>query len=210
VREAIRRCIRESDEIHWRANKEPPPYSNQTAVHAMQHKVVCTGRANLLAALLRSAGIPARILGGAPARFKSVATHFIVEAYLPGFGWYPIEPTVLAEGLEPQSQINWSIAGPAYESEGNAGWRSYIGGGVPYLSCNEINLPRGAFRYVGAIDDAGADNRATSLLPLESGRKDWKRVMELARQHWKNESKDLATQRSPSSSSLSRFLNKIQ
>ncbi|MFX0207937.1 MAG: transglutaminase family protein, partial [Candidatus Hodarchaeota archaeon] len=52
---------------------------------------VCTGKANLAAALLRSCGIPTRVL-------MIYTTHYIVEYYLPSYGWVQAEST---QGINP-------------------------------------------------------------------------------------------------------------
>ena len=52
---------------------------------------VCTGKANLAAALLRSCGIPTRVL-------MVYTTHYIVEYYLDSYGWVQAESTL---GINP-------------------------------------------------------------------------------------------------------------
>jgi hypothetical protein len=52
---------------------------------------VCTGKANLAAALLRSCGIPTRVL-------MVYTTHYIVEYYLSSYGWVQAESTL---GINP-------------------------------------------------------------------------------------------------------------
>ncbi|MFW9903205.1 MAG: transglutaminase family protein [Candidatus Thorarchaeota archaeon] len=52
---------------------------------------VCTGKANLAAALLRSCGIPTRVL-------MVYTTHYIVEYYLYSYGWVQAESTL---GINP-------------------------------------------------------------------------------------------------------------
>ncbi len=65
----------------------------QDALSSLQNGyAVCTGKANLVAALLRANGIPARVL-------MVYSTHFIVEYYAPSYGWIRIEST---HGRHPQ------------------------------------------------------------------------------------------------------------
>jgi len=211
VREVIRRCLRKSEAIRSPLDSYGPRYSNQTALYALRYRGVCTGNANLLAALLRSCGIPGRILGGAPTRSKSVATHFIVEAYIPGFGWYPLEPTLVEEGCEPSSQINWCTTSLAYEQEQKARWRSYIGGGVPYLSCNEIDLPWGTVRYVGGIDEqAGTDNRTRLFFEIESSQTNWSEIITMGRQHWHKVAAKLSSRDGKGVPSFEEFMSKLK
>lgn len=55
-------------------------------------KGVCQDKAHLLIGLLRSLGIPARYVSGALTT-EPGETHAWVEAYWPGTGWTPIDPT---------------------------------------------------------------------------------------------------------------------
>ena len=57
------------------------------AVSGLTERTGCCGQANLAAALFRSRGVPARILAGYPAWSGALATHYVVEYYVPGFGW---------------------------------------------------------------------------------------------------------------------------
>lgn len=66
---------------------EGQSYGNQTALSTLERGyAVCTGKANLATALCRSVGIPARVLFVLP-------THYIMEAYIPGYGWVRGEST---------------------------------------------------------------------------------------------------------------------
>ncbi len=59
---------------------------SQDALNSLRRETaVCTGRANLAAAMMRASGIPARILMIYP-------THFITECYLHPYGWVRVEP----------------------------------------------------------------------------------------------------------------------
>ena len=133
----------------------------------------------------------------------------MVEAYLPTFGWYPLEPTLLEEAWEPSSQINWCIVAPAYEQAQKAGWRSYIGGGVPYLTCNEINLPRGSIRYVGGFEKDG-DNRAKLITAIGKERNDWHQLMNTARAHWQKNKDSALTTRPIRDTSLDQLMKSQQ
>ncbi len=69
-----------------------------TTVETMAHEVVeigrgvCQDKAHLLIGLLRSIGVPARYVSGALTDTPG-ETHAWVEAYWPGEGWVPIDPT---------------------------------------------------------------------------------------------------------------------
>ncbi|MFC1501948.1 transglutaminase domain-containing protein [bacterium] len=64
------------------------PYGAQDALTTLQRGyAVCTGKANLAVALLRVLGVPARVL-------MVAFTHYIIEFYLPEYGWVRAESTV--------------------------------------------------------------------------------------------------------------------
>ena len=68
-------------------------YGLQDALSTLQRGyAVCTGKANLAVALLRAVGIPARVL-------MVAFTHYIIECYLPDYGWVRGESTL---GVFPQ------------------------------------------------------------------------------------------------------------
>lgn len=65
----------------------------QDAVNVLKTKgAVCNGFATLSCALLRASGIPARVLAVIPVGMK-VAMHYLVEFYVPDFGWVWLEPS---------------------------------------------------------------------------------------------------------------------
>ncbi|MCS7182559.1 MAG: transglutaminase-like domain-containing protein [Thermoanaerobaculum sp.] len=54
----------------------------------------CSGRANLVTALLRQQGVPARVVHGLLIRPEGAAWHRWGEAWIPGVGWRPFDPGV--------------------------------------------------------------------------------------------------------------------
>ena len=64
------------------------------AVEALHKGGSCTSFANLAAALLRANGIPTRILAVYPTWSPSLQTHYIVEFYMPDYGWVRFESTL--------------------------------------------------------------------------------------------------------------------
>ena len=125
---------------------------------------VCTGKANLAAALLRANGIPARVLMVYP-------THYIVEYYTRFFGWIRLESTV---GKMPDPNQNHIVAFTAHledeTSSNNVNGQS-PGGGViaywgtsnPYVnfvidylnwSSQKKSLIKGNFKINNALDTA--------------------------------------------------------
>jgi hypothetical protein len=109
-----------------------------TSVEALTGRGSCTSCANLVAALLRGNNIPARVVAGYPSWTGPLQTHYMVEAYVPEFGWYPIESTMCKAPWANEYQINVAIIPPEYESKELAGVRTQIAAGVPYLSLTEM------------------------------------------------------------------------
>jgi hypothetical protein len=73
----------------------------QTALVTLSNKSgVCTGKANLAVGLCRALGIPARVLHVLP-------SHFIIEAWIPNYGWVRGEST---QGYFPESRHIWTPA----------------------------------------------------------------------------------------------------
>lgn len=145
----------------------------------------CTSNANLLAALLRAQGVPARVLAGYPTWSGALQTHYTVEAYVPQFGWYPIESTLLQAPWPGHGQIQVSIVPVEYEGESSRR-RAQGAGGVPYLSLTEARHPDGLFRADSNIDGKQyCDHVATQakvLVDLDAA--GWHEVLAVARTRW--------------------------
>lgn len=96
----------------------------QTALVTLNNKSgVCTGKANLVVGLCRALGIPARVLHVLP-------SHFIVEIWIPNYGWVRGEST---QGYFPESRNIWTAAwivdidDENYAGEHTNGIVTYIG-----------------------------------------------------------------------------------
>ncbi|MFH1417775.1 MAG: transglutaminase domain-containing protein [Planctomycetota bacterium] len=166
--------------------KQEGPCSNLDAVQALEKQGSCTSCANLVAALLRANDIPARILAGYATWAGPHQTHYLVEAYVPGYGWYPIESTQLVARWQPYGQVQVSIVRPDYEDR--SGSRPLIAGGVPYLSLDEHPGFDGSFVSVGTVDEKHpyCDHVAKlwRKLPMENKAADWGRATERAKAKW--------------------------
>ncbi len=128
-----------------------------TASTALTTRGSCTSNANLLAALLRANGVPARILAGYPTWANGpYQTHYIVEAFVSGYGWYPIDSTLFASGW-PCSQMP-IVSIVSVENENLGVERLNGGGGVPYLSLAESSE---GLVVRGLLSKEFADHRAT-------------------------------------------------
>jgi transglutaminase-like putative cysteine protease len=122
-----------------------------TAVEALDKQGSCTSCANLVAALLRGAGVPARVLAGYPLWSGPLQTHYIVEAYVPGYGWYPIESTRSQAPWPNHQQVNVSIVPAEHETRAKAGPRYSVAGGVPFQSLTESEGDVAKVRSVGTL-----------------------------------------------------------
>jgi hypothetical protein len=156
-----------------------------TAVEALDKQGSCTSCANLVAAVLRACGVPARIVAGYPSWSGPLQTHYNVEAYVPEYGWYPIESTMGQSPWPNFQQALVAIIPPRYEARALAGARVGVAGGVPYLSLTELPGNDGSCIAVGAIEDArGCDHQCRALRSLEGTSEQWNLAAAGARTAW--------------------------
>lgn len=153
-----------------------------TAVEALDKQGSCTSCANLVAALLRACGVPARILAGYPTWSGPLQTHYIVEAFVPSFGWYPVESTMGRAAWPNDQQIHVSIVPIEHESKERAGRRSCAGGAVPFMTLTEHASGAG-------IDFSGTlkphcDHEARMLRAIEADASEWSKAQAWARERW--------------------------
>ncbi len=114
---------------------EGKPYATRwDAVTALKAPVGCCGNANLIAALLRAGGIPARSLAGFPLRSGPLMNHYVVEYWVPGFGWSIFESSTLFDRRHPCEQIQ--MCQVAVEDENASRERAGAG-----LSANWFGIP---------------------------------------------------------------------
>jgi len=159
---------------------------NLTAVEALDKKGSCTSCGNLVAALLRASDVPARVLAGYPSWSGPLQTHYIVEAYVPGYGWYPIESTMLQSPWPNKNQVNVSIIPPEYESRKLAGRRGNVAGGVPYLTLTESPENNGQFFTVGTIPGKKyCDHECKFIRKFECKANQWDAAAAWAVPRWK-------------------------
>lgn len=152
------------------SSKQKGQAREMTASIALKTRGSCTSNANLMAALLRANRIPARILSGYPTWVKApYQTHYIVEAFVPGFGWYPIESTLYAKGWPCNSMPIVSIVSIENENKGKE--RLNGGGGVPYLSLTETSV---GMLARGSLSKTFSDHRASlDQKPITVDAKRW-------------------------------------
>ncbi len=103
-------------------------YGLQDALSTLQRGyAVCTGKANLAVALLRALGIPARVL-------MVAFTHYIIECYLPDYGWIRGETT---QAVFPQPVENNTVMMACTQKEENY---SGYGGVMCYWGTSDIRV----------------------------------------------------------------------
>jgi Transglutaminase-like superfamily len=182
VREIISHVEKKSGQIFRSAEGQ---VWNLTAVEALDKRGSCTSCANLVAALLRATGVPARILSGYPSWSGPLQTHYIVEAYVPGYGWYPIEATMSQSPWPNIQQVNVAIIPPEYEAQEKAGMRSGIAGGVPYLSLTEMPENSDVVVAQGMVDsERDCDHECRMIRSLTGAPDEWEQALAWARPRW--------------------------
>jgi transglutaminase-like putative cysteine protease len=97
----VAESLEDQDETIWRTASNVLDFMKnvksrggvQDAVNVLKTKgAVCNGFATLSCALLRANGIPARVLAVMPVGMK-IAMHYLVEFFVPGYGWVWFEPS---------------------------------------------------------------------------------------------------------------------
>ncbi len=157
--------------------------NNLTSVEALDKQGSCTSCANLVAALLRGAGIPARVLSGYPLWAGALQTHYIVEAWVPDYGWYPVESTRCESPWPNYQQVNVSIIPPDHESQTNAGPRPTAAGGVPFQSLTECEGSQGHIGFVGTIKPY-CDHECRQIQAMTAPDSEWAATMTWAKKRW--------------------------
>ena len=181
VLEIIKRVESEAREIFRNSSGR---VENLTAVEALDKRGSCTSCGNLVAALLRSSNVPARVLAGYPSWSGPLQTHYIVEAYVPGYGWYPIESTMLRSPWPNSHQVNVAVIPIEYEAEECAGRRTNIAGGVPYLSLTESS-GRPILKMGNVPGAKYCDHVSTLAGEIEADREAWAKKLDAAKLKWK-------------------------
>ena len=155
------------------------------AVQALDHKGSCLSNANLAAALLRANRIPARTLGGYPSWSDGpMQCHFVVEAYVPGYGWFPMDPTRGHAPVRPSDQIEVSIVPTEHEDE-RAIERTMGARGLPYLSLSELIGDKGSILSRGVLDpERGGAVTVDQVQRYARDAPDWDRALQHGRERW--------------------------
>ncbi|MBK7875486.1 MAG: transglutaminase family protein [Planctomycetes bacterium] len=179
VRAAVDLVLKRSQDIFEKAQGR---VRTLTAVEALDKQGSCTSCANLVAALLRASGIPARILAGYPLWSGPLQTHYIVEAYVPGFGWYPVESTLGRAAWPNCQQVNVSLVPIEHEAEARAGQRPGAAGAVPFLTLTEYG-EKPTISFEGTLKDY-CDHEARQVRTIDADAAAWKQTQDWARARW--------------------------
>lgn len=145
-----------------------------SSLTALTLKGTCTSEANLLAALLRANGVPARLVSGYPTYAnRPYDTHYIVEAYCGEASWLPVEPGMTSSMVPVVSVIS-------VENENLGERRISAAEGVPYLSLTETTgrlVARGLLNSKYSEHEAKLNLKISlkpeSLLPAKARWKEW-------------------------------------
>lgn len=153
------------------------------ATEALDKEGSCTSSANLVAALLRGAGIPSRILSGYPTWSGPLQTHYIVEAYVPQYGWYPVESTMCRAPWPNHQQVNVSVVPIEHESQAKAKMRNQVAGGVPYLSLTELENESDKVMAIGTLKEY-CDHECRIVRPMTASDTEWASAMKWGKTRW--------------------------
>ncbi len=113
-------------------------FKSLDAVEALHNGGSCTSYANLAAALLRANGIPTRILACYPTWEFPLCTHYIVEFYVPEYGWIRFESTRSKIPWKPYKDVIVAVVRPEDENRSlNESMSRWAMNGVPWMSLEE-------------------------------------------------------------------------
>jgi transglutaminase-like putative cysteine protease len=186
VRELIRLSLAETKTICSALKPRPAGSRLQlTAVDALTVEGSCTSDANLFAAILRACGVPARIVTGIPTWSGPLQMHFIVEVFVPGYGWYPVETALRREGWQPQNQVRLLTVPHAYEDYERSKDARFAPG-IPYLALAEPDSASpSAADIFGLVDPtSNCPSVATPLLCWGQPAEPRKELLSRAQARW--------------------------
>lgn len=150
-----------------------------SAVTALHWGDACTGSAHLAAALLRANGIPARVLANYPVWNQLFATHYWVEAWIPGFGWTRAESIMNIFPVPTYRDVVLSIVYPEDEDRSfdSPRWAALA---VPHLS---LTAPASKIA-VRMSFPWGGDHVAAPVAELSGSAEEYRAAIELTREVW--------------------------
>jgi len=85
------------------------------AVYTLNWGNACTGHAHAAAALLRANGVPARVLMNMMPLSNDYLMHWIIDYYVPGYGWVTMESSIGVNPMQPQDRLVVRACNPGDE-----------------------------------------------------------------------------------------------
>ena len=165
-------------------NEIKPDKPDTTAAETFEHGGgECTSAANLAAALLRAAGIPARILANYPNWNTPFQTHYFVEAYVPGSGWARGESIMNRFPVQSYENVIVSVVYPQDENDSFRTENLVEGSGAagcPWLSMTEPLTTNSSF----ILPWKNCDHVAAPVVEYKSTKSELDPVLELTRKVW--------------------------
>ena len=178
--QTIRNVIEFSTHMSRNIKRGPDRPRDCSALTTLHWGEICTGSANLAAALLRANGIPARLLANYPIWNTLFYTHYYVEVYIPTYGWTRAESIMNIFPVETFRDIIVSVVYPADEDKSFDRGR-WCAPGCPYLSLTE---PVGNVIGVAVKHPWGADHVGAPVVEFEGSPQELRRALELTKEVW--------------------------
>jgi predicted dehydrogenase/transglutaminase-like putative cysteine protease len=178
--QTIRNAIAFSTETSRNPKSDPNRPGDCSAVTALRWGEICTGSANLAAALLRANGIPARLLANYPAWNQLFATHYYIEVYIPDYGWTRAESIMDRFPVETYRDVVVSVVYPQDEERSFDSPR-WAAAGCPRLSLTE---PVGEMELTYDCPWQGGDHVAAPVVEFRGTDEAFRNSFELTREVW--------------------------
>ena len=177
--QTIRRVIAFSTETSRNIKRGRDRPNDCSALTALHWGEICTGSANLAAALLRANGIPARLLANYPVWNTLFATHYFIEAYIPGYGWVRAESIMNVFPVETFRNVIVSIVYP--DDEDKSFGNRWCAQGCPYLSLTE---PMEGLNVSWRFPWHGGDHVGVPIVEFKGSPKELRTALDLTKEAW--------------------------
>ena len=160
-------------------------FQSLDAVEALRHSGSCTSMANLAAAMFRANGVPTRILACYPTWAGPLQTHYIVQFYVPDYGWVWLESTTGDVPRLPYQDVIVAIVNPDDEERSFQSPR-WAAQGVPYMTLTEnLGAPQFAVTKMLVAPEKSCDHVAGITQTWTDGdAKRWDSVFTQAQGVW--------------------------
>jgi hypothetical protein len=181
--EIVRRTLRWIERLQPRLSGQAQVFD---AVSALSLHGSSVSRANLAVALLRANHIPARMLCGFVTWAGPHQLHLIVEAWLPGIGWYRLDPSRFAAPWPASCQVNVALL-PVEAEDLGFGARATGVACLPYLAVEESKDLDPDWIVTGLLDPAsGSGRHVTRAGVLGSRQGAWRNIALQWQTRWRS------------------------